>query len=255
MSVRVWELAALLVGVLVALGQFLTGAPGLGVAVLAGALGWFGTRVQLVDRPGSAGGFARRKGRLELMQMATLFVAMLAVVGTSLAAVAAGWNHDLEGRTAILALVAVELLLLGEVGRRGDSAFRLLKGADSEAAVGDELDPLREQGWFVFHDWPKEFGGNVDHVVCGPRGAFAIETKSGHFRRRDISQAAGNAAHVQRKLGVRWVQAVLCVEDPAQEPLKQDVVWVVGRHSLREWLLQQRESPVDTQSAATALAV
>ncbi len=53
---------------------------------------------------------------------------------------------------------------------------RLRIGADAEMAVGQELDQLRRVGAAVFHDVPAD-KFNVDHLVIGPSGVFAIETK------------------------------------------------------------------------------
>ncbi len=61
--------------------------------------------------------------------------------------------------------------------------FRLLKhrnhlrlGYDCELAVGQELNNRLRDGFFVFHDFPAD-GFNIDHVLVGPTGVFAIETK------------------------------------------------------------------------------
>lgn len=52
-----------------------------------------------------------------------------------------------------------------------------------ERAVGEELNSLLADGWKVFHDvefdeHPGQKTFNVDHVVVGPGGLFAIETKT-----------------------------------------------------------------------------
>ncbi|HET8700359.1 MAG TPA: nuclease-related domain-containing protein [Nitrococcus sp.] len=49
-------------------------------------------------------------------------------------------------------------------------------GLDCELAVGQELSNLLRYGYYVFHDVPAD-GFNIDHVVVGPNGIFAIETK------------------------------------------------------------------------------
>jgi hypothetical protein len=53
---------------------------------------------------------------------------------------------------------------------------RLRLGLDCEMAVGQELNLLMLEGYHVFHDIPAE-GFNIDHVVVGPNGVFAVETK------------------------------------------------------------------------------
>lgn len=62
-----------------------------------------------------------------------------------------------------------------------------------ERAVGEELNQLLAKGWSVFHDVPFEDnpsakGFNVDHVVVGVGGLFAIETKT----RRKRTESGGH---------------------------------------------------------------
>jgi hypothetical protein len=63
-------------------------------------------------------------------------------------------------------------------------------GLDGEMATGEELNQLMLDGYRVYHDIPGA-NYNVDHVVVGPNGVFAIETKthskpaSGHEARFD----------------------------------------------------------------------
>lgn len=53
---------------------------------------------------------------------------------------------------------------------------RLCLGLDCERAVGQELDQLMLDGFRVYHDFPAdEF--NIDHIVIGQSGVFAVETK------------------------------------------------------------------------------
>lgn len=57
---------------------------------------------------------------------------------------------------------------------------KLRLGYDAELAVGQELNLLMRQGFYVFHDVNlkntiSEF--NIDHVVVGKTGVFAVETK------------------------------------------------------------------------------
>jgi hypothetical protein len=48
---------------------------------------------------------------------------------------------------------------------------------DGERAVGEELNQLMRLGCHVFHDVPGE-NFNIDHVVAGPGGLYAVETKT-----------------------------------------------------------------------------
>lgn len=49
-------------------------------------------------------------------------------------------------------------------------------GLDCERAVGQELNQLMLEGYRVFHDFQAD-NFNIDHVVIGENGVFAIETK------------------------------------------------------------------------------
>lgn len=63
------------------------------------------------------------------------------------------------------------------------------KGAVGERATADALAGLDSQDWVVMHDlaWPGRARANIDHVVVGPAGVFAIDTKnwSGRVEVRD----------------------------------------------------------------------
>ncbi len=86
------------------------------------------------------------------------------------------------------ALVLSAIILLG--GMAGICVWTLrhfrmrrncLLGYLGERAVAEELEPLVRDGFHLFHDVPVEkVSGsfNLDHVVVGPTGLFAIETKT-----------------------------------------------------------------------------
>lgn len=50
-------------------------------------------------------------------------------------------------------------------------------GFEAESAVGQELNWLMREGFAVFHDVPGDKNFNIDHVVVGAQGVFAVETK------------------------------------------------------------------------------
>lgn len=60
-------------------------------------------------------------------------------------------------------------------------------GYDGERAVGQELNLLMLDGYHVYHDFPAD-KFNIDHIVVGPPGVFAVETKA-----RSKSTAKGRA--------------------------------------------------------------
>jgi hypothetical protein len=51
-------------------------------------------------------------------------------------------------------------------------------GATGEEFMAEQLQGLLPLGYRVFHDFPGGPNWNIDHVVVGPSGVFAIETKT-----------------------------------------------------------------------------
>jgi hypothetical protein len=50
-------------------------------------------------------------------------------------------------------------------------------GYEGEIAVGQEFNQLMRDGYYVYHDFPAgKF--NIDHIVVGASGVFAVETKA-----------------------------------------------------------------------------
>lgn len=70
---------------------------------------------------------------------------------------------------------------------------QLRLGYEGELAVGQELNQLLRLGFRVYHDFPGE-GFNVDHVVIGPTGVFAVETKA---RRKPVTGNGSADARVE----------------------------------------------------------
>ena len=66
------------------------------------------------------------------------------------------------------------------IGRRMHLILRQIRstrqGLDGELATAEELNALLLEDCRVFHDVPTDYG-NIDHVVIGPSGAYAVETK------------------------------------------------------------------------------
>jgi hypothetical protein len=79
----------------------------------------------------------------------------------------------------ILILIAVAFegyfifKLVNLIGKR--CKFRL--GYEGELAVGQEVNQLLGKGYAVYHDFPAE-KFNIDHIVVGRAGVFAVETKA-----------------------------------------------------------------------------
>lgn len=68
-------------------------------------------------------------------------------------------------------------LIQGRLQRRADDYL----GFFGERYVAEWLEPLKAEGWFIFHDVPcigatGKF--NLDHVAVGPGGIWVVETKT-----------------------------------------------------------------------------
>ncbi len=66
--------------------------------------------------------------------------------------------------------------IMRKIIKRQESIRNYRLGYECELVVGQELNLLMRNGWDVFHDVPKN-SGNIDHIVVGAAGVFAVETK------------------------------------------------------------------------------
>jgi hypothetical protein len=79
-----------------------------------------------------------------------------------------------------ISLVIALLFIGNKIIKLSNKREKLRLGYDAELAVGQELNLLMRHGFYVFHDVNlkntlSEF--NIDHVVVGKTGVFAVETK------------------------------------------------------------------------------
>jgi hypothetical protein len=95
-------------------------------------------------------------------------------------------RFEFLGQLVIFSLVVITcsvfmvIIFNRMVGLKEDSRNKYL-GYFGECAVAEYLDALKRDGYYVFHDVPGQSGDrkfNIDHVVVGPTGLFAIETKT-----------------------------------------------------------------------------
>lgn len=111
---------------------------------------------------------------LVLMVMTTMYAPL--VVGSGLISQGASMKW---GTALILGLVVVGVLgyLASKISKHFNRRNLLRLAWEGERAVGEELNQLMLQGYRVYHDFPAE-NFNIDHVVVGPKGVFAVETKT-----------------------------------------------------------------------------
>jgi hypothetical protein len=120
---------------------------------------------------------ARRPGQHALEQAQRLAAGAIATGLAVLFLLAGAAILGLRGwPLATLALASIAVVVLAD--RHLEPRYgRWLRGGRGEQAVGAILDGLAGEGWHVTHD--VSLGrGNVDHVLVGPGGIFAVETKS-----------------------------------------------------------------------------
>jgi hypothetical protein len=241
LRIRWWEGALLVLPGTLAFLFFVAGSlvPGLVLAALVTLA--FASRAEIPER-NEAGGHARLKSILLSVQ-ATALAAIYVVIAVLFVVMwREHWTRDRHGTVAVYALAGLAFFLVRECARLIKDSDNWWVGSEMEREVARHLDKLRTEGWSVVHDLPMERGGNVDHFVKGPHGAFAIETKRGRNRSGARGQAVSNAVWAKDKFGERWVTAILCVgTDPPLRPEKHGYVLVAGVKDLMP-LLQRGDA-------------
>ena len=142
-----------------------------------------------------------------------------------------------------------------------------LKGVSGESQVQQALKELEPLGYRVIND--VDMGrGNVDHVVVGPTGVFAIETKNrggrvvseegrlvNRWDEEHASQAVREAMWVRDRARVRFVVALLVYPSAKVEAdvLRLPNVTVLSLPRLNGEITSQRRSlPADEIARITA---
>lgn len=120
-------------------------------------------------RHGNPGEWARVKGTVASLWPLFLCFLALGAFGTALVM----GRYAIWFATTFFAVLVMTAFLWRKGLRRVESYFKGARGEERVAALLDSL----PTGWHVFHDFP---AGNyhVDHVVVGPAGVFALETKN-----------------------------------------------------------------------------
>ena len=101
-------------------------------------------------------------------------------------------------------------------------------GYDAELAVGQELNSLMRDGYYVFHDVHLNNSVddyNIDHVVVGTTGVFAVETK-GHSK---PIQKNGKAEFKVKFNGTQLIFPTWVESEPVEQAKRQ-------ASALQKWL-------------------
>ncbi|HEY6168767.1 MAG TPA: nuclease-related domain-containing protein [Verrucomicrobiae bacterium] len=102
------------------------------------------------------------------------------------------WYYLYPVLTVVFVGVGIALLIRFRHMLAEASNYRL--GMRGEQAVAEALNEAANCGYRSFHDFPAEENWNIDHIVAGPQGVFAIETKA---RRRKGSRGDQPAHEVR----------------------------------------------------------
>ena len=128
------------------------------------------------------------------------------------------------------------------------SAYRLWKlinlrrrirlGFEGERHVGEALNQLMLVGYRVFHDFlitdkPRSIR-NIDHVVIGPNGVFAVETKA---RRKLTGESGAKVTVLEDALQYPWG-----IDQRDLMQAREDAAW------LAKWLSKMSSEPVKVGS-------
>ena len=176
-----------------------------------------------------------------------------ALAAASIAALALSSGGHAAVATALsLGAAWVALVYRAEIFHLNDRARNYVTGLQSERIVQRRLRQLEER-CLVEHDVGLPRGGNIDHVVCGPTGVFAIETKTNWYREGDLTVARGRAKWLSTQLGGHWVTPVICLINRDRAPFPHDRVWVMGLDELVPWLERGRNRAIDPDAARRAL--
>ncbi len=158
------------------------------------------------------------------------FLSISVVPVTLYAALLSLWVD--KGRApSLLTSLSFGAVVVGVIAFVCWKVLRLLKrrrnlqlGYEAELATGEELNQLARQGFWTFHDVPAE-NSNIDHVVVGPSGVFAVETKGRTKPAEEEAQKTWEVVYDGKKLQFpAWTET-----EPLQQAERQ-ANW------LRKWL-------------------
>jgi membrane protein implicated in regulation of membrane protease activity len=156
-----------------------------------------------------------------LYLLAPMFLAIISVT-TSHISMPAG--------IVLLLISAIFSIVAGWKLRTTLNEYRRCRlGFSGERAVGHHLNQLATNGYRVYHDLQFE-GFNIDHVLVGPGGVYAVETKT-------FKKGKGKTSHIVEYDG----QKLVCPEWRDARPVEQALR---NAKHLSMWLGQSVGQPV-----------
>jgi len=114
-----------------------------------------------------------------------------------------GAPEELSAGAVFMLALGAQLWLVWKLSKTMARRRALRLAYEDEVAIGQELNGLGRSGYRVFHDFAvDERGFNIDHIVVGPAGVFAVAgngqaTAAADWLRRWLSNAIGERVWVQ----------------------------------------------------------
>ena len=148
-----------------------------GVPVLSAGLN---LRERMLASDQRAGQWARGKARraqYEFARRRWRRLALLAVVPLPLPAVVALLLPRFVGGMLLGAAITAVLGLLAFYVVQATGTAPIMAGDGAEQWTAQELRPLARDGWRLINHFNLSNSGDIDHVLVGPAGAIAVETR------------------------------------------------------------------------------
>lgn len=152
---------------------------------------------------------------------------MMGAFLSSLFSVGVGFAQPSDGRAGptgffiVFALGAAGCTMMAWRTVREIRLHRL--GLMGEQSIAEQLQAVLTQGYRVFHDVPGDGKWNVDHVVVGPSGVYAIETKA----RTNRPGRAGERDH-EAVFDGRVIQFPHYADAKAPEQAQRNAKWLAN---------------------------
>lgn len=170
----------------------------------------FPAEQRLLREPGHT--IRRELARLDLQLSRRMVMAVLLGLSPLMNLV---WRPDQAGeddiswlRWATLGVVVLSAgMVVASLIGYGRRKRNLTLGLVGERMVAEQLDVLKASGCRVFHDVPGQAGRaafNIDHVVVGEFGVFAVETKTRRLGRLPGGVMAHEVIYDGRALSYPW---------------------------------------------------
>jgi hypothetical protein len=153
------------------------------------------SRARIVERQ-VAGAHARTRAVLALTRSLALLVILVVVLALLWVVDRRDWTDGTPGLIAAYALSGLAIYLLRDVARYADEAVDYFIGGDAERRVAKVLEPLRELGWTIAHNVPREHRGNLGSFPYGTDGRIRDRNEE-----REVPRCGPRPSCQQRDLG------------------------------------------------------